>query len=868
VAEPFDALQAALADRYAIEHELGHGGMATVYLAQDLKHGRPVALKVLRPELSAVLGAGAERFLREIRISARLDHPHILTLINSGSDDGFLWYAMPLVRGGSLRQKIFGEVQLALDEALSITRQVASALNYAHAQGVIHRDIKPENILLHEGEAMLSDFGIALAVEEAGGRSLTHTGMVPGTPQYMSPEQAAGERKLDARSDEYSLAVVLYEMLTGTPPHTGATAQAVVAKILTERPTPIRVVRETVPESIDGAVTKALAKAAADRFRDVDEFSQALTVSPAAPSRRWVTRSAIIAAAVVSAALLGTLVLLRIRSAGVSAGPRRLAVLPFENLGDSTDRYFADGMTNEVRGKLSQVPGLEVIARVSSNEYRRTTKTPLQIAGELTADYLLTATVQWEKVPGGPSRVRVTPELIRVEPGAAPISKWQQEFDASLTDVFQVQSDIATKVATALDVALGDSTRHDLAAPPTTNLTAYDAYLKGEAASQSMAAIDAGSLRRAIPLYQQAVMLDSAFVSAWSQLARAAAYLYVSSTPAPEIAAQARQAAERAQQLGPGRPEGYLAAGTYDRFVLRNDDRALVAFQAGLKLAPNDVGLLGQAAASQLTLGHWEAAVQLDTRAATLDPRSAGTAWRAAETLLRLRRYPEAQVAVDRGLALAPTNLILIEQRAEVALAQGNLAGARASVADALMRVDSAVLFAFVATNWDLYWVLTDGQQRQLLTVPVSAFDDDSAQWAIVRAETYALRGNRAQARVYADSARLAYEKQVRNAPIDETRHALRGLALAYLGRKAEAIAEGKRAVTLAPISRTQFIGPYIQHQLVRIYLLVGEPEKALDELEPLLKMPYYLTPGWLKIDPNFDPLRANPRFERLVAGK
>jgi serine/threonine protein kinase len=240
-------LNTALAGRYRLERELGQGGMATVYLAHDLKHDRAVALKVLRPELAAVLGA--DRFLQEIRITARLEHPHILTLIDSGESDGFLWYVTPYVRGESLRDKLTREPQLGLEEALRITTQIAGALEYAHRQGVVHRDIKPENILLHEGEGMLADFGIALAVKEAGGNRLTESGLSLGTPQYMSPEQATGERGLDARSDVYSLAAVLYEMLAGEPPHTGATAQAVIAKLMTERPTRLRVIRDTVPEA-------------------------------------------------------------------------------------------------------------------------------------------------------------------------------------------------------------------------------------------------------------------------------------------------------------------------------------------------------------------------------------------------------------------------------------------------------------------------------------------------------------------------------------------------------------------------------------------------------------------------------------------
>ena len=282
-------LGAALADRYAIEREIGQGGMATVYLARDVKHDREVALKVLRPELAAVLGA--ERFLNEIRITARLDHPHILTLIDSGAVEGALYYVVPYVRGGSLRDRLTAQGQLRLDDALRLTTQIASALDYAHRQGVIHRDIKPENILFQEDMAMLADFGIALALRQAGGQRLTETGLSLGTPQYMSPEQATGDKTLDARSDVYSLAAVLYEMLAGDPPITGSTVQAVIAKLLTERPTRLRVLRDTVPAGVEDAVAQALAKVPADRYDSAGAFASAIAAG-AAGQRPAHTRSA------------------------------------------------------------------------------------------------------------------------------------------------------------------------------------------------------------------------------------------------------------------------------------------------------------------------------------------------------------------------------------------------------------------------------------------------------------------------------------------------------------------------------------------------------------------------------------------------
>ena len=872
--------------------------MATVYLAQDLKHDRPVALKVLLPELAASLGP--ERFQREIRLAARLQHPHILTVHDSGDTAGQLWFTMPYVEGESVRDRLRRERQLPVDDALRIAREAAQALQYAHEHGVVHRDIKPENLLLtRDGSTLVADFGIARAL--AGDERLTQTGMSVVTPAYMSPEQASGDKGLDARSDVYSLAAVLYELLAGEPPYTGATAQQIIVKRFTDPVPSVRKVRPNVPEAVDQAVQRALAPVPADRYASAAEFARALqppttaatpvpaapplstpaaatvatpvstpvpTAALAAPSAAPRRRIPVAALALGIGFLIGLGVLFAWRKnhggADDSVGPKRVAVLPFENLGDSADAYFADGITNEVRGKLSQISGLAVIARASSNEYRNTAKQPQQIARELGADYLLTATVQWEKTPGGPSRVRVSPELVRVAPGAAPTTTWQQGFDASLTDVFKVQADIAGKVASALDVALADSARRTLAAGPTANLAAYDAFLKGEAATDGLAGGDPASLRRAINFYEQAVARDPAFVPAWARLAQTRAFLYANSMPTPELAAQTREAAERTQALGPDRAEAQLALGAFYTAVADDRRQALAAFQAGLKRAPGNAELLTATALAEQAVGRWDAAFPYLEKAAALDPRSATTSRRIGFTLLWLRRHREAAAALDRALTLAPANITIIESRAMVGLAQGDLAGARDVLRRSIGVVDPAALIAYFGTYWDLYWVLEDAQQQQLLTLPPAAFDDDRATWALVRAQVWHLRGNQARARVYADTARLEFDEQLRATPDNAQLHALQGLTLAYLGRKADAVAEGERG---AELGREATFGPYYRHLLARIYLLVGEPEKALDHLEQLLKVPYYLSPGWLRIDPEFAPLKGNPRFERLIAG-
>jgi serine/threonine-protein kinase len=801
---------------------------------------------------------------------------------------------MPFVEGESLRDRLRRERQLPVDDALQIAREAARALEYAHQHGVVHRDIKPENILLtRDGSTLVADFGIARAL--GGDDGLTQTGFAIGTPAYMSLEQAAGDKSIDARTDTYSLAAVLYEMLAGEPPWTGATAQAVIAKRLSEPPPSLRATRPTVSPAVDDAIRKALAPIAADRFASVGEFGNALVRAERTERTERAERTERIAPTAVTAAsaptepfrplrpfrpvaialtagllIGGGLLFAWRRSTGnheLPGGTRVVAVLPFENLGDSSDAYFADGVSDEVRTKLGQVSGLEVIARGSSLEYRHTTKRATEIAHELGADYLLTGTVRWEK-SGGASRVRVTPELVDARPGQAARSKWGQQFDASLTDVFQVQADIATKVADALGVALADSTQRQLTAKPTENLAAYDEFLKGEAASQAMGFSDPASMRRASAFYERAVALDSNFAAAWARLSHTRTRLYANSVPDPALGEQARLAAEQARRLNPKEPLVYRAFGAYYGTVNPIDfDRAIAESKQGLRLAPDNVGLLGLLAANEASFGRWDSAATRLGRAALLDPRSVGIATNLADVLTKLRRYAAADSAADRALALAPSNVQSVWQKVLVAVARGDLDSARAVIRASSRQSDSTALFSYIATYLDLFWVLDDGAQRQVLTLRPSAFDDDRANWGIVRTQLYHLRGDRARTAAYADSARIAFAEQSRAAPDDAQRHSLLGVALAYQGQKAEAVREGLRGMELLPISKDAANGPYMQLQLVRIYLLVGEPDKALDQLEPLLRTPYYLSPGWLRIDPTYDPLRNNPRFKKLVEG-
>jgi eukaryotic-like serine/threonine-protein kinase len=888
VADLREQLQRGLADRYHLDRELGRGGMATVFLAHDLRHKRPVALKVLHPELAHTLGP--ERFQREIETVARLQHPHILTVHDSGETAGQLWFTMPFVEGESLRDRLRREPQLPVEVALRVATDAARALQYAHDHGVIHRDIKPENLLLtKDGSTLVADFGIARALS-VGDERLTETGLSVGTPTYMSPEQAAGDRHLDARTDVYSLGTVLYEMLTGEPPFTGATAQTVMAKRFSGQVPRVCHARPSVPESVEQAVSQALAPVAADRFASAAEFARALqlTATPTAiPTRRpavadgSVRRRMSVAATVLGLGFLiclGALFAWRRshRTARDTGGARVLAVLPFENLGDSSQAYFADGVGDEVRGKLAQVQGLAVIARTSSNEYRHTSKPLAQIAGELGVQYLLTATVRWDRRPDGTSKVRVIPELVSVSPGAAPTTKWQQGFDAALTDVFQVQADIAAQVAQALNVALGDSAEQQLATRPTQSLPAYDAFLRGEA-TQALTTLDPNLLRQAIAAYEEAVALDSTFSKAWAQLSRAHSYLYPTLSATPTTKETALRAAQRALALAPMRPEGHQALGAYFGYVLADKSRAYLEDSTALALAPGSADLLWAIGFDEHALQRWQAARAHLEQAVRLNPRSSITTHQLGLLLVCLRQYPEAARILDHALQLMPADLYLRADRAVVELGQGDLARARAIISAAPKTVSPTALVATLANYLELIWVLDESQQQLLLRLTPGAFDHNRATWGSILAQTYVLRGDTAKARVYADTARIAFEQQLEDAAkkgssvmvstFYATQHAFHGLALAYLGEKTAAVQEGQRAMALSPISRDAFVGPYMGLQLARIYLVVGQPEKSLDQLQTLLKVPYYISPEWLKIDPNFAPLRGNPRFERLIQG-
>src|SRR2546421_955148 len=504
-------LKAALADRYAIDRELGHGGTATVYLAQDLKHGRSVAIKVLRPELAAALGA--ERFLREIEIAARLTHPHILPLHDSGEAAGFLYYVMPFVEGESLRDRLRREQQLPIEEAVTIAREVATALSHAHSHGVVHRDIKPENILLSEGEAVVADFGIARAIVAAGAEQLTDTRLALGTPGDMSPEQATGGMQLDRPRDVHSLGCGLYEMLAGHPPFLGTTAQEILARHSLDAVPPLRTIRPELPEAVEHAVRKALAKSPADRFATAAGFIGALPQAGGPPAlRRRGRRPAPFLAAGVAAFVAGYALLTRPPSSSDEPG-QSIAVLPFKNIGgDVNNEPFSDGMTDEITTALGKVEGLRVAARSVVFRFKGKNVVPEETGRQLHVLYVLDGGVRM-----GGNRRRVSAQLINVARGN---EIWAEEYDRDARDrnVFAVQDEITRAIVAELRVHLSGPASAALAKRRTGSPEAHDLYLQGR---YFFARRDSASLAKAQDYFERAIQRDSSYALACAGLSDA-----------------------------------------------------------------------------------------------------------------------------------------------------------------------------------------------------------------------------------------------------------------------------------------------------------------------------------------------------------
>jgi len=590
---PIPVVAEALRDRYRFEREIGAGGMATVFLATDLKHDRPVAIKVLRGGETAV---DTERFHREIRVLARLRHPFILPLHDSGEAGGVLYFVMPFVDGESLRSRLTRDGRLEVAEALELAREVADALQAAHDEGVIHRDVKPENILIaRSGHALLADFGIARGTPGAARpETMTQLGMAVGTVAYMSPEQAMGEREIDARSDVYALGCVLFEMLSGSPPFTGTTAMSVVAKHLSAPPPDLRALRPEVPPAIAHVLARALAKEPGDRPASARDLAQALVTSA---ERRAATPT-------------------HTTTVGRSAAAARLsiAVLPIANIGASADdEYFGEGLTEELTSALSRLEGLRVVSRTSAVSFKGQALPLTTIAERLGVEFVVEGSVR-----RAGQRLRLTAKLIRASEDA-PL--WSETFDRTLHDVFAVQDEITARIVDTISRALQlGGLRGQIPVATTRNLEAYDLYLLGRHHWYERS--EAG-MRRARELFQQAIDLDPSYAPAWSGLADASAILasWQFANPA-EMYPVATNAARRALELDDSLAEAHASLGFVKMNWEWDWDGVLRELQRAIELNPNHETAHRWLSAFLAGIGRRDEAMPIAERAVLLDPMS------------------------------------------------------------------------------------------------------------------------------------------------------------------------------------------------------------------------------------------------------
>jgi len=685
VSDTLERLRLILAERYAVERELGHGGMATVYLAQDLRHDRQVAIKVLRPELSASLGS--DRFNREIKVAAGLQHPHILGLYDSGAADGLLYYVMPFVDGESLRDKLDREKQLGVEDAIRLVCECAEALNYAHSRGVIHRDIKPENVMLSGGHALVADFGIAKAFSEAGAQKLTETGMAVGTPYYMSPEQAMGS-DIDGRADQYSLGCVLYELLAGQPPFTGPTPMAILARHSLERVPSLTIVRHSIPEAVELVVLRALEKVPADRYPTMGEFAEALRgadmgrLSTRTAARPVPTESlralakpvpfwrralpwAIGAAAIVLVGVGGWLGWRRWGSAKETAAstalagadPNRLAVLYFQRRGGSDSlQYLADGLTEALIHELSQVKELQVISRNGVAPYKSVNVSPDSIGRALKVGTLVSGTLEQSG-----DRLRVTVALVNAATGAEIGNK---TLERPRTEIFALQDDLAKEVSIFLRQQVGQEVKLHESRVGTKNAAAWELVEQAEQETKAvetlLAAADTASAARRLGHADSLLAKAEALDPSW-----------------PTPAVQRGWLAYRRLDLAGGSDQAY-----YSTWLAKGLEHA----ETALKLKPDDP----EALELRGTLRYWQWVLNL-----------AGGPAAAAKLIADAESDLRRAVAQDPNRAFAWAMLShLLMRKSETA--EGKLAALRAYEADPYLNEAPTILWRLFSSSLDL----------------------------------------------------------------------------------------------------------------------------------------------------------------------
>ncbi len=881
---------------YKILEELGRGGMGVVYLAEDTKLERTVAIKFLPPHI-AINSDERKRFETEAKAAAALNHPNIATIHAIEEVDNEMFIVMEYVDGKTLKEyvgmyhkKTVHDTPLnppliggkpingiPVDESINLTIQIAEGLQTAHDKGIIHRDIKSSNIMITDkSKVKIMDFGLA---KIRGGAEITKEKSTLGTVAYMSPEQTRGE-EADHRSDIWSFGVVLYEMITGQLPFKGDYDQAIIYSILNEMPDSVNFINSGVAPGMGKIINKCLQKQSTDRYQNFEDLisdlkqlkeksSSKASISKPEPSPTKKRSPLLVSSIVVSLTLIFVVLYFTIynTSEEINSSTKRkmLVVLPFKNLGSAEDEYFADGITEEITSRLSEIKQLGIIGRTSADLYKNTEKSIDQIGAELGVDYLLEGSVRWEKVAGSESRIRITPQLIKVSDGT---HIWTKRYDAILESVFDLQSDIAEKVAMALDITLLGSEQKSISQKPTDNLEAYDYYLRGNDYYRYRG-ITEENFKIAEKLFLKVIELDSNFVLPYIGLAQIYTDFYWYHWKGSEdMLTQAMYYIDKAIEINPDLPEIYSALGHYYYHGFLDYDKALIELENGLKIDPDNSEIVEIIGYIKRRQGKFEECIDYLKRSIELNPLSYPNN-DIGETYYLLKNYEEAEKYLDIAISNIPEwGTPYIFKAKCYLLRNGDVNRAHQILKASLEVVNqgkSGVIFLLILT------LILDGKYEEALKMlsdePANLLENQFTflPKAQIMATIYRLENKNDLAKDYYDSARVVIEEKLKELPDDARLYSALGLVFAGLGKKDDAIKEGKRGTELLSITKEAWVGFIRELDLAKIYTMVGEYDLAIDKLEYLLSIPGELSVPYIKLDPVWRPLLDIPRFKNVL---
>ena len=860
--------------------ELGAGAMAITYRARDTVLNSTVALKVIDRSVAQNPGARS-RFLREARAAANIHHPNVARVTYYGEQDGECFYAMELVQGETLEARVRRDGPMPLALALQVIEQAARALAVAEVCGVVHRDIKPSNLMLESdaSEALmvkLIDYGVAkvMGPQAEAGAEQTQAGFI-GTPAFASPEQfaGAGQSPVDTRSDIYSLGVTLWYLLTGRTPFVGRTMEEIRARQTNELPLE-QLKGLHLPGQVVTLLKSMLAPDPKDRPQSARELLSAVhrcyaRFNPEARSRRrrvMLARAALTLA--IAAIVLGVWLYQRTRS--FAPMERSIAVLPFENLSsDKENAYFAEGIQDEILTRLSKIADLKVISRTSTQHYKSAPENLREIANQLGVAHILEGSVQKSA-----DAVRVNVQLIKA---ANDSHLWSDTFDRKLTDIFSVESEVAKTIAEQLRAKLTGQEEQVIAAKPSDNPQAYDAYLRGLAYTLKTAFTPANSLS-AQKYLKEAVRLDPKFALGWALLSYvdASGYLTQSLQPTVGLREEARQAAETALTLQPNLGEAVFAKGFYYYACLKDYDTAVNYLEQAYRLLPNDSRIPQALAYVERRRGNWDKSEAYFNEAEKLDPRNVNLLSQHARSYVCLRRFPEALSKLEQILNITPDDIDTLVLKARIAQAEGDLPRASALLAPLRLGADYAN-----ALETQVYQAILESRPasiiprlQEILAKPDQALGYYNGELRFWLGWAQEVAGDHAAARESWSQARSELEPFLKEQPENFVLMGDLALTNMALGDNTAALTLAERAISMIPIERDALTGPRPLDILARVAARIGEEDRSIATLTKLLSIPYEaplaanppLTPALLRLDPMFEPLRKDPRFQKLVA--